>query len=221
MSVTALPLLRLGCTTAFRLKIRLLDFPNVEFCYHSIMLVEKVRDFGFSNFVANRSKHENSLGPKIIPWFASQVNQLATVHDIVDRDHRALSLTTADLLMSNPDCSKSTVAAYLDKKSARQVVSQIALLMRLRLMMLHCKEDNLRSMLARAIRSSKKADDDWEKKPGWWDDSSTDHSYLLLTKLDKHGFLNIMSDATARDGFGDADEVGLYFAAFLLFDVHH
>lgn len=178
----------------------------------SIMLVEKIREFGFSNASANKSsnKYENYLGPKILPWFAKQVNQVAAIHDILDRDRKTLSLTTADLLTSNPNCSESAVAAFLDKKSARQVISQIALLTRLRSILLECNEDGLRSMLSRAIRSSSKAEDEWEKKPGWWDDSSTDHSFLLLTKLDKHGFLKIMSEETARDGFGDANEVCIF-----------
>jgi hypothetical protein len=201
--------LAIESTVAAQSLMRLIFFFPAFAILISIMLVEKIRDYGFSNAVANKSsnKFENYLGPRILPWFANQINQVAVVHDIVDRDRKTLALTTVDLLRSNPNCSESSVAAYLDKKSARQVISQIALLVRLRSILLNCKEDNLRAMVGRAIRSSNKVEDEWEKKPSWWDDSSTDHSFLLLTKLDKYGFLEIMSEETAREGFGDASEV--------------
>merc|ERR1712238_322483 len=39
-------------------------------------------------------------------------------------------------------------------------------------------------------------------KPEWWDDSTDEHAFLLLKKLNEYGFSKFMTSEKARDGFG-------------------
>jgi hypothetical protein len=173
------------------------------------MLMEKVRAYGSSKMSSKgTNKYENYLGPKITKWFGKELASLAANFDILDDENKPQSWTTADIsdsIQNNPDYNKTMVSAFLDKSSARQVTSQIALLSKLRSILTHHNEKEFRNKLKRAMKQSKRTDDDWEKRPGWWDDSTDEHSFLLLKKLNEYGFRKIMTSPKALDGFGAPD----------------
>ena len=175
----------------------------------SVMLMEKVRAYGSSKMMGKATtKYENYLGPRIPKWFGKELARLAANLDILDDENKPQSWTTADIaetIKNNPDYNKTVVSAFLDKTSARQVTSQIAMLSKLRALLSQHDETEFRMKLKRAIKQSKKSDDDWEKRPEWWDDSTEEHSFLLLKKLNEYGFRKIMTTPKALDGFGAAD----------------
>jgi hypothetical protein len=179
--------------------------------FDSIMLLEKVRRFGWVGFSSaqttsskNAHKFENGIGAKVPAWFGKELSKLAENWNVVDDDGKPMCYTTTDLLQQNPDYSNTRVAAYLDKKACRQAVCQIALLGRLRSIFLKNEEDDLRTKVVKAMKNSKKLEDVWEKRPLWWDDSTIDHDLLMLKRLNEKGFFNVLSDAS---GFGPTEEV--------------
>ena len=162
------------------------------------MLLEKVRRFAFSSLQTSQKsahKFENFLGPKILSWIGKEIASLGAEYNVVDGSGKPLCYSTTDLLSSNPEHANTRVAAYLDKKAARQVISQISLLSRLRALFAKYDEVVFREKLADAISRSRKIADVWEKRPSWWEDEDgkTDHSYVLLEKLNGHGFANILA----------------------------
>ena len=168
------------------------------------MLLEKVRRSGFTgqnSIQKNQHKQENGLGTKIPTWLSRELSRLADEFDIGNESGRPMSFSTTDCF---PECSNTIVAAYLDKKSSKQVVGQVALLCRLRSVCLKNSDENLQSKIMKAIKNSKGLEDTWEKRPDWWCDSSVEHTALMLHKLNEHGFLNFSADSS---GFGPADEV--------------
>jgi hypothetical protein len=173
------------------------------------MLLEKVRRFGFTN-TQTQAKHahkfEHGLGPKVPGWFGKELITIAATFNVIDGTGKPMCYTTTDLLQQNPDYANTRVAAYLDKKSSRQVISQIALLGRLRSIFSKNADHDLRDKVAKAVKNSKKLEDVWEKSPSWWDASTSDHNLLLLQRLNEHGFFNVLSDAS---GFGPADQVSV------------
>ena len=180
-----------------------------SFC--SIMLMEKVRAYDSTKVISGKgtTKYENYLGPKISKWFGKELVRAAATHDILNHENKPQSWTTADIsdsIQNNPDYNKSVVSAFLDKAATRQITSQVALLSRLRSILAQYGEKDFRAKLLRAIKQSKRADDEWEKQPEWWDDSTEEHSFLLLTKLNEYGYTNIMLATKSRDGFGAPDE---------------
>jgi hypothetical protein len=189
---------------------------NLSFFADSIMLLEKVRRYGFSSS-QTQSKHahkfENGLGPKVPNWLAKELSKLADTFDVLDGTGKPLSYTTTDLLQQNPNYASTSVSAYLDKKSSRQVISQISLLGRLRAIFLKHPEDDLRTKVSQAMKNSKKLEDVWEKRPNWWDDSTIDHNITMLERLNEHGFMNVLSDPT---GFGPAQQVSLCLRFYIL-----
>ncbi len=173
------------------------------------MLMEKVRAYGSSKTSSKgTNKYENYLGPKIPKWFGKELARLAANLDILDDENKPQSWTTADIsetIQNNPDYNKTVVSAFFDKASARQVTSQIALLSKLRTLLTQHSEMDFRMKLKRAMKQSERTDDDWEKRPEWWNDSTEEHSFLLLKKLNEYGFRKIMTSSKAIDGFGAPD----------------
>jgi hypothetical protein len=172
--------------------------------------LERIRQYaGFTQFnVGSKTSHkyENFLGPKILSWLGKQIKDFAVESGIVGDDGKAMGNITLDLMQDHPEkVGDIVISAILDKKSARDVYSQTAMMTRLRSILLRNSEADLRSKLIRAIRSSKKLEDPWEKRPEWWDDSTDRHSYVLLKQLNEYGFLWIMDVENARDGFGAPD----------------
>lgn len=174
------------------------------------MLVEKVRRYGFgpstSKGPAATHKYENYLGPKIPVWFKNELDKTLSSEGLKE-DGTALLYITADVAKNDPKLNNTAIAAFLDKKSARQVTSQIALMSRLRAMLLANNEPDFRAKLKQAANVSAKLKEEWERKPKWWDDSSEEQPFLMLTRLDAYGFVKVMTTPEAAEGFGDPDEV--------------
>lgn len=107
---------------------------------------------------------------------------------------------------NNPEYSKLQVAALLDGQSARQISCQVGMLSRLRsLIRKYPESKEFRGDVQRVLRDSKRHENEWDKKPDWWDDSTEEHSLLLLQKLNSYGFNKFVKSDRARDGFGKAD----------------
>jgi hypothetical protein len=178
------------------------------FC--SIMLMEKVRRCAGQFTITAKTGHklENGLGIKVPIWFGKELGKWAQEFDLVDASGLTLAISTKDILAQSPAFDNTTCAAFLDKKSCRQICCQVALLARLRSLLLKNGEQQARSKVVQAVKSIVKLDDEWEKRPSWWvdegDESTTGHNLLLLQKLSEHGFLNILSDAS---GFRSGEEV--------------
>jgi hypothetical protein len=176
-----------------------------------VLLLERIRQHaGFaSSNCGNKASHkyENYLGPKILSWFGKQLREFAVASDLIADDGKVYAHITTDLVREHPEkVADMAVSAFLDKKSARDVISQTAMMTRLRSVLLRNSESGFRSKLAQAVKNSKKSEDPWEKRPKWWDDTSVQHSYLLLKHLDEFDFSRIMFAEKARDGFGASDE---------------
>jgi hypothetical protein len=176
----------------------------------SILLLERVRKFaGFTSAATSKASHkyENFLGSKVLNWFARELKDLSAAYGMLDGEKKPMAYSTRDMMKENPDKVENTiVSAFLDKKSARDVISQTAMISRLKSIMLLNSEADLRQKILRAMKNSAKLQDEWEKKPEWWDDSTNEHSFLLLTRLDQYGLgSKIMEDEKACDGFGAAD----------------
>jgi hypothetical protein len=186
-----------------------LSHTNITLLF-SIMLMEKIRSYGASSARPNGKnstspKYDNYLGARVSNWFKKELARIAANYDILDDENKPQSWTTADISKSiegNPEYNKMIVSALLDKLSARQVTSQISLISRIRSILIQHTEKDFRLKLQRAMKQCKRADDEWEKKPEWWDDSSDEHAFLLLKKLNDYGFTKIMTLEKARDGFG-------------------
>ena len=163
------------------------------------MLLEKIRRFGFASFqTPNKNAHkcENGLGVKVPHWYAKEIAKLAKTEEVLDDAGSLMAYSTADLISQDPEFANTGVAAYLDKRSARQVSCQIALLTRLRSIYSTNAEKDFRTKISKATRNSKKVEDVWEKRPQWWDDTTINHNHLLLTRLHDHGFFNVLSDVS-------------------------
>jgi hypothetical protein len=176
------------------------------------MLLEKVRRCAGTQMTSPKNAHkiDNGLGQKIPVWFGKELSKWAEQFDIVDASGKPLSFTTKELLQQNPDFENTSVAALLDKKSCRQVTSQVALLSRLRSIFMTKKEDEVRENVVQSVKQSRKLEDVWDKRPSWWEDTvdviedAYDHNYLLLERLADHGFLNVLSEDAK--GFGPTIE---------------
>mmetsp|Transcript_9183 Transcript_9183/g.21889 ORF Transcript_9183/g.21889 Transcript_9183/m.21889 type:complete len:2363 (+) Transcript_9183:217-7305(+) len=182
---------------------------TTKFARKSIMLLEKVRKYGFVgyNYPAKFSnKVENGLGNKVQAWFGKELAKLAVAWEVADDLGGTRPLTTQDMFELNvEDAKNATVASYFDKRMSRQIVSQIAMLAKVRSVWSSSKEEDLKEKVANAAKLSRKHEDVWEKRPEWWDDSSN-HNFLMLDRLFKHGFSNFGNETS---GFGPADAEGL------------
>ena len=182
--------------------------------------MEKVRQAAGS-FSASQSKNshkqENGLGSKVPIWFRKELSKWAKEFDISDASGKPLDFTTKELLTQNPEFQNTAVASILDKRTCRYITCQIALVTRLRAILLQNNDEQASKKVAQAVKCLQKLQDEFEKRPTWWRDASDDdesspgHNLLLLQRLSQNGFLNILSDPK---GFGSAEEVrkcALYF----------
>jgi len=181
------------------------------FTKKSIMFVEKVRKFAFPTVQTQTKtahKYENGLGPKVVQWFGKELAQVAGKAGIVDGNGSPIGAATEDLLRSNPELANDAkVGAYLDKKNARLVISQAALLSRLNILWAKMDASVRKDRLADAIARSRKLGDVWEKKPSWWQDTGDANvrdSITLLEALKERGLVDVLA---AEVNFGEGDEI--------------
>lgn len=177
------------------------------------MLMEKIRQVAGSFSVSqskNSHKLENGLGTKVPIWFGKELKKWANEFDVADASGKPLHFTTKELLAQNPEFENTAVASVLDKRACRYITCQVALVTRLRAILLQNNDEQASKKVVQAVKCLRRLDDEFEKRPSWWRDSSSDdesspgHNLLLLQRLSQHGFLNILSDPR---GFGSADEV--------------
>jgi hypothetical protein len=167
----------------------------------TVMMLERIRQV-FPATVSGNTKHphklENGLGVRVPSWLAKELLRWAKHLEVTDESGKVLAFITKDLLDQNPDIADedtATVAAILERKFVRSTMSQVAMMTRLRSLFL-TSEDVAESM-ARAIKASKKQEDDWERRPSWWDDHDSKqqvlHSKMLLERLSLKGFMEFLS----------------------------
>jgi len=174
------------------------------------MLLEKIRHFAFQNFqtqLKTAHKYENYLGPKIISWIGKEIAVIGSEVNVPSMNGRPTAASFTDVLTACPEQSKEEkVAAYLNKVSARQVVSQIALLSRLRSLFSNNDDSTLREFLVDAIKKSNRLGDTWENKPTWWGDDvgDSDRLFTLLQALNVEGFSGLLDVKTTFDAASEA-----------------
>eukprot|EP00934_Nitzschia_sp_Nitz4_P009022 Nitzschia sp. Nitz4//scaffold97_size77645//18109//25086//NITZ4_005513-RA/size77645-augustus-gene-0.24-mRNA-1//1//CDS//3329560641//9012//frame0 len=183
------------------------EMTSIPFAKKSIMLVEKIRRYAYSGSggppAKTAHKYENYLGAKVLGWFSKELKHLGTEFNIIDGSGRTMAFSTTDLLGVNSDVGQTRVAAFLDKKSAKQVISQIAMLTRLRSLVVKTPKETFPDLVSEAMVKSSRLGDSWEKCPSWWNHDTVDHSLLLLNRLHQHGFSNVLANV---DGFGPTTE---------------
>ncbi|KAL3935214.1 MAG: hypothetical protein SGBAC_009225, partial [Bacillariaceae sp.] len=182
---------------------------TTRFAKKSIMLLEKVRKYGFVNYnypAKFSKKVENGLGNNVQAWFGKELAKLAVAWEVADDLGGTRPLSTQDMFEHNTeDAKNATVASYYDKRMSRQIVSQIVMLAKLRSIWSTSTEKDIKEKVANAVKLSRKHEDVWEKRPEWWDDASN-HNFLLLDRLFKYGFSNFGKETS---GFGPPDAEGL------------
>lgn len=181
------------------------------------MLLEKIRHFAFSNVqtqLKTAHKYENYLGPKVISWIAKEISGIGAELNVPVQNGRPTAASFTDVLIACPEQAKEEkVAAYLNKSSARQFMSQVAMLSRLRSLFSKNDDATLREYLVDAIKKSNRMGDVWENKPTWWadDDGEVDRSFTLLQALNNQGFSGLLavkatfvlsSEASISGGWG-------------------
>jgi len=177
-----------------------------------MMLVECVRrsGFGLTSSVDGKATHkfENFLGPKIPVWFKNELDKAFREEGLRTPNGRPLAIITADVAKGNAEHNDSVIGAFLDKKGARQITSQIALMTRLQSILRANNEEGFRKKIDRAMTGSARFKEAWDNKPKWWDDSSENHNhtFMLLTRLGEHGFAKVMTTTEATAGFGDPND---------------
>ncbi|KAL3915091.1 MAG: hypothetical protein SGILL_005809, partial [Bacillariaceae sp.] len=177
----------------------------------SALLLERIRThagFASNNFGSKAShKYENYLGHKTLSWFGKQLREFAFASELIADDGKVYAHITADLVREHPEkVSDMAVAGFLQNKMARDIISQTAMMTRLRSLLLRNSEKGFCSKLAQAVKNSNKSADPWNKPSKWWDDDNVHHSFLLLKHLNEFDFSRIMFAEKARDGFGLSNE---------------
>ena len=173
----------------------------------TVMMLERIRQV-FPAVVSGNTKHphklENGLGVKVPTWLAKELLRWARHLEVTDESGKILAFITKDLLDQNPDVADedtATVAAILDRKLVRPTMSQIAMMTRLRSLFL--TSEDVPDSVARAIKASKKQEDEWDRRPSWWDNydakQQIQYSHLLLERLSAYGFANFL--AQSPEGF--------------------
>lgn len=179
------------------------------------MLLEKIRHFAFSYIqtqAKSAHKYENYLGPKILHWIGKELSGLGTDLGVPFQNGRPTAASFTDVLSACPEQAKEErVAAYLSKPNARMILSQMALLSRLRSLFSKNDDASLQEFVRDAVRNSNKLRDVWDKKPIWWSysgSSDEDRSFALLKALNEHSFSGVLD---ANIEFKASSEVSMYF----------
>jgi hypothetical protein len=145
--------------------------------FHSIMLLEKVRKQGFSDYSSkskNPRKVEDGLGLKVQAWFGKELSRLAQDFEVADSYGGTMTFTTSDLLREKkiadtPNAEDAAVAAYFDKSNCRKVVSQISMLAKIQKIFSTHPLEKVKDKVNAAVSKSKKIEERWDKRPKWWD----------------------------------------------------
>lgn len=171
----------------------------LKFAKKCILLLEAVRlrigplDTNQTNLSPKKRaaimKSENYLGPYVLGWLRAEVARWARSLEIADYYGNPLSSTASS---SDRDGEQGfTLFSVMSKQHCRAVIGQIAQLTRYRSISLANGTDEMRDLVQKAIKQSKKSDDVWEEKPEWWNtptDVNAGHDYELLKGLMYYGF---------------------------------
>lgn len=153
---------------------------------------------------------ELALGPKVIAWLENEIMNWASSLDLLDTAGRPLGFTAVDFIDDLPESERAAIeiAAIMDKKGSRAVMSQMALMTRLRSLFLGKEPKAAR--LEKALISLVASGDKWEWEPTWWatansqskEKSTIRNDQLLLERLLHRGFAGVLED-TKSYGLGD------------------
>lgn len=169
----------------------------------TIMMLEKLRrHMGSVSVTAFTARSDNGLGSKILVWIRKQLHRWASSLDLLDDSGRPLAFSAIDFL---PDLSESEkdsihVAAILDRKGCRCVISQIAMLTRNRSLLDSRSREELLLKIDKAAKTVSATGDAWGKQPEWWtadegspNQLSANNDALLLERLRTNGFGRVLA----------------------------
>lgn len=128
-------------------------------------------------------KSENFLGPYVLGWLRTEVTKWANSLQIVDYYGNTLTGTAAS---SDRDGEQGfTLFSIMSKQHCRAVIGQIAQLTRYRSIFISHGREEMKALVEKATKQSRRNDDIWEEMPEWWN-APTD--YDLLNGLMYFGF---------------------------------
>jgi hypothetical protein len=130
----------------------------------AIMLLEAVRmnSTMVRNNVKANSKLEPPIGLRAIQWNATHMKKWAQMLGVLKSDGNVLCVTAC---LARPDLRP---AAYVDGDGCDAIYSQIVQQTRLRDIFLKYKEDDLSSMIVKAMKKCAKNGNHWNEEPDWW-----------------------------------------------------
>merc|ERR1719242_1809132 len=111
------------------------------------------------------NKSEHNLGPKILQWCGKELVRWAKSLNILGPNGAPLSATAAEYMKHHPNLR---VVADLDKKTCRTIFAQVSQQTRLRSIFIKHSPTEMKDLLEKALKASKKNEDIWLDQPTWW-----------------------------------------------------
>lgn len=143
---------------------------------------------------AGQKKHDEDVGVRVYKWLPNQVIQKwAKELELLDEHGRTLTLTAIDFLKDLTEAERNsiqTVAAF-DAERSGQVVSQVALISRLKAFF-EAHKDDPDSLQAHVEQAALNVRENWADRPEWWSAENADFDMLLLKRLANEGFVGLM-----------------------------
>lgn len=167
----------------------------------TIMMMSKIQRFATEKL--KRSKGwDSSTGERLISWLKADLSRWAASLDLLDNGGNPLGFTAVDFIDDLPEKERESIeiAAIMDRKEGRDVLSQAALMNRLRSVFITACETNTKPMKVE-LAAEKAMQSKWDGQPDWWLHGGTKHDQLLLERLLHSGFSGVIHNSKAY-GFG-------------------
>lgn len=156
---------------------------------------------------ASQKKPDEDVGVRVYKWLPKEIEKWAKELELLDERGKTLTLTAVDFLKDLSEAERNsvqTVAAF-DALGCTQVVSQVALICRLKAF-LGTHKDDPDSMQARVVQAALNVRENWAERPEWWSADSADFDVLLVKRLASEGFGGLMQ---TKLSYGLAEPVSL------------
>ena len=154
----------------------------------AIMLIEKLRRNMTPAIVsALTTRSDNGLGSKVLVWFRKEILKWATSLDILDDNGRPFAFTAVEFLDDLDESERTTieVSSIFDKKCSRSVISQTAMLSRLRSIYSASSTNDFLEKVSTVNRTFVASRDFWSSQPTNWSAAS---DVILVKRLLDYGF---------------------------------
>jgi len=164
-----------------------------ELATKTIMLVEKLRRHSSAGGMTQR-KQSSGLGMRVPLWLDRELSRWAMILGIADPTGRPVPFSSTDFVTEHPsykaEPSIKATAAF-DPQLADDVVDQVALLTRLRSVVLGTPGLGFRNMIEVAVAKADAAGEGWESQPKTWcasEGASISREMILCDRLLTCGF---------------------------------